>query len=73
MSRLAVAFMAAALLVAAADAHAVLTQPRARGALNTQRGVVPQVMDPKAPIDYCPHCLNCGGALVPATFDPINH
>jgi hypothetical protein len=42
-------------------AHGFVTQPRQRGALKTQRSVVPKIMDPNAPIDYCPHCQNCGG------------
>jgi hypothetical protein len=41
--------------------HGFMTQPRPRGALRTQRNVVPQTMDAQAPIDFCPHCLNCGG------------
>jgi hypothetical protein len=42
-------------------AHGFVTQPRQRGALRTQRAVVPKEMDPKAPLDFCPHCQNCGG------------
>jgi hypothetical protein len=44
-----------------AGAHGFVTQPRQRGALKTQRSVVPKIMDPNAPIDYCPHCQNSGG------------
>jgi Lytic polysaccharide mono-oxygenase, cellulose-degrading len=43
------------------DAHGFVSQPRQRGSLRSQRSLVPQVLDPTAPIDYCPHCQNCGG------------
>lgn len=32
--------------------HGFITQPRMRGALNTQREVDPKVIDAGAPIDY---------------------
>jgi hypothetical protein len=51
----------AAYFLSGVDAHGIMSQPRQRGALRTQRNLVPQVMDPNAPIDYCPHCQNCGG------------
>jgi hypothetical protein len=50
-----------ATVCASANAHGFVTQPRCRGSLRSQRGIVPPVMDPEAPIDYCPHCQNCGG------------
>lgn len=57
------AFRMLCLAAAAATAagHGLLIEPRQRGSLNTQRNIPNAVMDPAAPIDYCPHCLNCGG------------
>jgi hypothetical protein len=46
-------------LAVTTSAHGILTQPRQRGALRTQRNVVPQVIDPAAPIDYCPRTSQC--------------
>lgn len=48
-------------LVVMASGHGFMTEPRQRGSLQTQRPVKPQVMTEDAEIDYCPHCLNCGG------------
>lgn len=49
------------LLPSLADCHGLMTIPRQRGCLNTQRNIPNRVLDSSAPIDYCPHCLNCGG------------
>lgn len=50
-----------AVLAHTVDSHGFMTDPRPRGALKTQRAVEPKEMDPSAPLDYCPHCLNAGG------------
>lgn len=41
--------------------HGVMSFPRSRGALRTQRNLDPKEMVEDAPIDYCPHCQNAGG------------
>lgn len=61
VSRIATLIALAALFAGTSRGHGLMTDPRPRGALKTQRGVEPKVMDPAAPIDYCPHCQNAGG------------
>jgi hypothetical protein len=61
MSATGFSLVLAAVCLVTVDAHGFVSQPRQRGSLRSQRSLVPQVMDPTAPIDYCPHCQNCGG------------
>jgi hypothetical protein len=50
----------AALLAASVSGHGILASPRMRGALRTERGLTPKVLEgaEDAPISYCPHCNN---------------
>ncbi|GAB0496152.1 hypothetical protein MMPV_007462 [Pyropia vietnamensis] len=55
----AVAVTAGAASLPRSAGHALMTTPRQRGALKTEFDF--PTIDPAAPIDYCPHCLNAGG------------
>jgi len=63
-----------------AAGHALMTTPRQRGALKLSGEFNFPVIDPTAPTDFCPHCLNAGGTgTVKATnggdwspYDPLD-
>ncbi|OSX80170.1 hypothetical protein BU14_0058s0081 [Porphyra umbilicalis] len=44
-----------------AAGHALMTTPRQRGGLKLSSEFNFPVIDPTAPTDFCPHCLNAGG------------
>lgn len=49
-----------ALLVVRTSGHGLISWPRQRGLLSSNNYGL-KVLNPEAPSDYCPHCLNGGG------------
>jgi len=53
--------VAAVSFATSAAGHALMTTPRQRGGLKLSSEFNFPVIDPTAPTDFCPHCLNAGG------------